>query len=43
MELNLLTLMTRIKKLCHIHIKLITCNLYKETYNLNNYSYLIYH
>lgn len=43
MELNLLSLMARIKKLCHIYIKLITCNLYKETYNLNNYSYLIYH
>lgn len=43
MKLNLLSLMATIKKLCHIYIKLITCNLYKETYNLNNYSYLIYH
>lgn len=43
MELNLLSLMVRIKKLCHIYIKLITCNFYKKTPNLNNYSYLIYH
>lgn len=41
MELNLLSLMVRIKELCHTYIKLITCNLYKETSNLNNYSYLI--
>lgn len=43
MEVNLLSLMARIKELCHIYIKLIMCNLYKETPNLNNYSYLIYH